>query len=170
MRKLKALYQKHREIVRYIFFGVMTTLVNLIVYQGLEWFLKPRWGDHSYLFSFVPGFIAALVFAFVVNKLYVFEKKSWEPRAVAKEAASFTLMRLFSTGLEYALLFVFNDLVWPRAEPWFAPRWQSLRLPVALQPDDAYRFLVRWGFIAVVVVLLNYIFSKWVIFRKEKEE
>jgi len=162
--------RKLKEFVVYIFFGVLSTLVNMAVYQGLEWVLKPRWGGHSYLFSLPVAFIASLVFAFVVNKLFVFRQKSWERRLVLHEAWTFTAARLFSFGLEALLTFVFNDLVWPMADPWFTPNWLALwprlgLLPGVL-PEDGFRFLVRWGFTAVLVVIMNYFFSKWVVFRR----
>ena len=162
---------KLRELALYIVFGVLTTLVNMGVFQGLEWLLRPRWGDHSYLFSNVMAFIASLVFAFVVNKLYVFQQRSWEPGLVFHEAWTFTAARLFSFGLDYLLTFVFFDLLWPRSEPWFAPLWQ--RVPVAaekISPEGAYRFLVKWGIISVLVVILNYFFSKRVVFRARTKE
>jgi len=163
---------KLRELVVYIFFGVLTTLVNMGVNQGLEHFLKPRWGDHSYLFSITIAFVVALVFAFVVNKLFVFRQRSWERRQVLHEAWTFTLARLFSFGVDFLFTFAFFDLIWPRCEPWFAPLW--LRAPLSIleriNPEDAFRFLTRYGIVAVLVVLLNYIFSKWVVFKKKEEE
>jgi len=60
-------------------------------------------------------------------------------------------------------------LLWPRADPWFTPRWLKLSLPIEVLSEDAYRFLAKWGVIAVIVVTLNYFFSKWVVFKKEKK-
>jgi len=165
-----------REIIVYIIFGVLSTLVMAVTYQGLEWYLKPRWGDHSYQFSNVVAFIVALVFAYIVNKLFVFQQKSWERRVVVKEASAFALMRLASFGMDHGLTTIFNELVWRRADPWFTPRWAGLQERLGLDilnkiaPMNGYRFLVKWGFIAVLVVILNYIFSKFLIFRKKKEE
>jgi len=162
---------KLKELAVYVFFGALTTLLEFAVSEGLEFFLKPRWGGHSYLFSYIVGFSIALVFAFVVNKLFVFKQKSWERRLVLHEAWTFSAARLFSFGLNHALTFVFFDLLWPRSEGWFAPLW--LRVPVAaglFTPEKAFRLLAKWGFIAVLVVLLNYFFSKWVVFKKKEEE
>jgi len=161
---------KLREFVVYVFFGVLSTLVNMGVFQGLEWLLKPRWGGHSYLFSNIIAFIVALVFAFLVNKLFVFQQKSWERGLVLHEAWTFTAARLFSFGLDYALTFVFFDLLWPRCKAWFAPLWQ--RVPLAgerIAPEGGFRFLAKWGVIAVLVVILNYFFSKKVVFKKGEE-
>ena len=162
---------KLRELIRYIVFGVLTTAVNFAVYWPLERLLRPRWGDHSYLFSHVAAFVAALVFAFVVNKLFVFKQKSWEARLVLHEAWTFTAARLFSFGLESLFTVVFFDLLWLRCDAWFTPLW--LRVPVAAEwitPNDAFRYLTRYGIIAVLVVVMNYFFSKWVVFNKKKKE
>ena len=161
---------KWKEIARYIFFGVCTTLIFMLVFQSLEWVLIPRWGRRSYLFSELVGFIAALVFAFVVNKLFVFVQKSWEPRIVKREAATFTLGRLFSFGLEYLLMVSAFEGVWPAMDGWFTPHWQNFfvadLLPEAFVAEDAFRFIVRWGMIAPFVVSANYAFAKWVVFKK----
>ncbi|MDR2687508.1 MAG: GtrA family protein [Oscillospiraceae bacterium] len=164
----------------YAFFGVLTTLVSMGVFEGLERLLKPRKGGHSYLLSNIVAFVVALVFAFVVNKLFVFEQTSWERGLVFHEAWTFTAARLFSGGLDYALTFVFFDLLWPKARHRFTGLWQGrvspfvrrLKLPGGLRrrwdqvtPEGAFRFLAKWGFIAVLVVVLNYFFSNGVVFK-----
>jgi len=158
---MSKLFTKYREPILYIFFGVLTTLVNMIVFQGLQWLLRPYW-DRAHLLNNPIAFIAALVFAFVVNKLWVFRQKSWERRAVLREAATFTAARLFSFGLDYVLTIVFFDFLWPLCEGWFAPLWPLQ----SISPENGFRFLAKWGIIAALVVVLNYFFSKWVVFKK----
>lgn len=161
---------RRKELFRYIIFGVATTLVALAVYQGFEWLLIPLWGSRSYLFSNVVSFIAALVFAYVVNKLFVFEQKSWAPRIVAREITTFTFSRVFSLAVEYALLLVFNEWLWQRVAPRFTLRWLNSPFAQHVSAEFAYRFLTRWGLIAVAVVVLNYVFAKWVVFKKEEQD
>jgi len=157
-----------REFVVYVFFGVLSTLVNFAVFEGLELLLKPRWGKRSYLFSNIVAFVVALAFAFVVNKLFVFRSLSWERSLVLHEAWTFTAARLFSFGLEYLLTYVFFDLLWPRCEAWFTPLWQ--RVPIKkiaeIPPEKAFRLLTRWGCIAVPVTVSNYFFGKFVSFKE----
>ncbi|MCL2195309.1 MAG: GtrA family protein [Oscillospiraceae bacterium] len=162
---------RRKEIFRYILFGVLTTLVALVIYQTLEWLLP---GGRSYLISNVVAFIVAVAFAYVVNKLFVFEQKSWAARVVAREIASFTFSRVFSLVLEMGLLVLFNEWIWQLVAPRFTLRWLNFALAQHLpafiaEAEDAYRFLVRWGVIAVVVVVLNYVFAKWIVFRKDEE-
>ncbi|MDR0530580.1 MAG: GtrA family protein [Oscillospiraceae bacterium] len=159
-----------RELAAYLLFGVLTSLVSMISLQGLEWLLKPRWGDHTYLLSKWVSFVLALLFAFWVNKAFVF-KTAWRPlRAVVREAVSFSAMRVVSFVLvEYVLLVVTFELIWPKAEPFFAPWWLGLGPPLSkIEPIDAYRFVTQWGVIGVLVTVLNYIFSKFFVFKKKK--
>jgi len=164
---------KKKELVLYVVFGVLTTLVAFIVYQGLQWVLIPRWGPRSYLFSNTVAFIAAVIFAYVVNKLFVFEQKSWEPRLVVREAATFVSTRVFTLVLETGLLALLIEVIWPRVRDWFTPLWLGLpyvdRLPEGFTPAYAYESIVRWGFIAVLVMVLNFVFAKWIVFRKKEE-
>jgi len=162
---------KLRELVVYVFFGVLTTLVNMGANYCLEYFLQPRWGDNSFLFSKIAAFLLALAFAFIVNKLFVFKQKSWERRLVVHELLTFSAARLVSfILLEYVAVIITFKLIWPKVEPWFAPWWAGLKLPFEIVPREAYRYITHYGMISVVVVILNYIFSKWVVFRKKKEE
>ena len=157
-----------REIVVYIIFGVLTTLVNLVAVQVLEHFLLPRWGEHSYLFSKIVAFFCALAFAFPVNKLFVFRQKSWKGRSVVRELLQFSAARVVSfLFVEYLAVFVAFDLIWPRMETWFTAWWPGIwpaQLP-EITPMGAYRFITQWCIVQVIVVVVNYIFSKFIIFK-----
>ena len=162
---------KLKELVVYIFYGVLSTLVDMGTYQGLEWLFRPRWGDHSYLFSTLVAFVVATVFAFIVNKLFVFKQKSWEHRQVLHEVWTFFAARLFSFLIGVLFTVVVFDLIWPHCEAWFTPLW--LRVPYVteiLDSKDAFRLLSKFTLIGILVVILNYFFSKWVVFKKKKPE
>lgn len=83
MEKIKALFKKlvNRETVTYVIFGVLTTLVNLVVFKGADVLFR---GEH-YLVSNSIAWIVAVAFAYVTNKLFVFESKSWKLDIVKKE-------------------------------------------------------------------------------------
>ena len=71
-----------KEMFLYLLFGVLTTVVNLIVFSlGNKLF--------DVLVSNIIAWIAAVVFAFVTNKLFVFDSKSWAPKVILKEVTSF---------------------------------------------------------------------------------
>lgn len=135
--KLKALYARYRETVNYLIFGVATTAVNFVVYGALVYF------GMYYLTAQVIAWIAAVVFAYVTNRIWVFESRRSGVRAIAAEFASFTASRLFSFGVETLLLWLMVDVL--HLSEMFA------KIPVA-----------------VITVVLNYVTGKLLVFRKKK--
>lgn len=134
-----------KEVFSYLFFGVMTTVVNLVVYAACNKFV-------DVMVSNVIAWVAAVVFAYVTNKLFVFESKSWSPKVLAKEIPSFTGARLLTLGIEEAGLLIMIKL---------------LHLDVTLTIGPVGGELVVKALLAVIVVILNYIFSKVLIFKKK---
>ena len=74
---MKKLLKKHKELISYVFWGAATTAVNYCVY-----FLCTQLLQIQYLISNVLSWVAAVAFAFVVNKLFVFASKSWKAGTV----------------------------------------------------------------------------------------
>ncbi|MBQ7225825.1 MAG: GtrA family protein [Clostridia bacterium] len=153
MNKLKELYQKHKEVILYIFYGVLTTLVNLIVY----WIFELILGKDLYLVSNTIAWVLAAAFAYVVNKLFVFESKSWAPKIISKEIIEFFGARVFSFGVEELGMLLFVD----------GFDFKSFAFEIL-------GFTVTGTFIAkvilaVIVIILNYFFSKFFIFKKKKD-
>lgn len=134
-----------KEVVSYLFFGVMTTVVNFIAFGLCE-------GKMHYLVANAVAWVAAVVFAFVTNKLFVFESKSWKPNVLFKEAASFTGARLLTLGIEEIGMWGLIDL---------------LHLDKAFNLPFASGEMVVKIIISIVVVVLNYFFSKLIIFKKK---
>ena len=137
--KIKELYFKYREIISYLFWGVMSTVVNYGAY-----FLCTMVFHLNYLISNGIAWVAAVLFAFVTNKLFVFESKSWEPKLAFKEFWQFVSARIFSGLLETGMLYLFVDVLG--------------------FPDAPIKIIA-----SILVVILNYIFSKLIIFKKPKE-
>ena len=71
MEKISALFKKYKEIILYLFFGGATTIVNIVCY-----FLLYDVFSVSNVISTIISQIVAIIFAFVTNKLYVFESKT----------------------------------------------------------------------------------------------
>lgn len=136
--KLKMLILKYKELLSYGFWGVMTTAVNYGVY-----FLLTQLLQLNYLVSNVISWIAAVAFAFVVNKVFVFNSKSWKMDILFSELWKFVSSRLLSGVLETLLLYILVDLM----------RFNDGIVKIAL---------------GVIVVLLNYVISKLLVFRKSK--
>ena len=103
MEKLKAIFKKivNKETILYVVFGVLTTLVNFVAFKlftmVFDKLISSQLGVHI---SNVLAWIFAVAFAYVTNKLFVFESKSWEGKVLAKEIPSFVAARLFSLGVE----------------------------------------------------------------------
>ena len=133
---MKELFRKYREIILYVFFGGCTTLVNIVVYYAMTRFF----GVSEYA-SNVTAWILSVLFAYVTNKIWVFESKSREARVLLREMGSFFLFRLLSGLMDVAIMYVCVDLL----------GWNSMVIKVLSN---------------VLVIIVNYVASKLVIFRK----
>lgn len=147
---MRQLIKKYREVILYIFFGAVTTLVNLVVFKLCNILLGSEW----YLVSNAIAWAAAVLTAFFTNKLWVFESRSWAPAVLWRELPSFVGARVFSFLIEEAGLFIMIDLM--HLDAWSFTRW------IDVTGEDISKV-----FLQVVVLVLNYIFSKLVIFKKK---
>lgn len=131
------------ELVSYLFAGVATTLVNYIVYfivtRPFGSLIAP---EVLTVVGTCVAWLVAVIFGYVVNKVYVFHTRSETFAALMKEMMSFIAMRLVSFGMELVLMYVTVDL---------------------LGLNDLVMKLV----INILVIIANYVFSKLVIFRKK---
>ena len=150
MDKLKKLL--NRETVLYIVFGVATTGVNYVVFYLLYSVL---WNQRNSLTANAAAFVAAVVFAFVVNKLFVFESRSWNADTLKREIPSFLAARIGSFGIEEAGLFLAEKVL--KLGGIVAVTFGSLSLDWITVIKVALAF---------VVVALNYVFCKLFIFKK----
>lgn len=138
------LIKKYKEIIMYLIFGVLTTLVNWFGYAFLT-----KSGMEMNISNCIAWLVAVL-FAFITNKVFVFESKNMEMRFVCRELIKFVGARLATGAIEI------------------------LGLPLLYYIGMKQSLFGVEGFIAkivvsVVVVLLNYVFSKLFIFRIKKE-
>ena len=154
MKTIKNLIIKYKELIIYGIFGVGTTLVNFLTYELFNMLL----GVDLYWVSNIIAWFVSVVFAYVTNKLFVFESKSWSSKTAGKEFIEFVGARLFSFGVEEGGMWLFVDIL--------AFGEKSLTL---------FGFTITGQIIAklalaVIVVILNYFFSKFIIFKKKKEQ
>lgn len=150
MDKLKKLL--NRETILYIVFGVATTVVNYIVFHLLY---NVLWDQRNSLVANAAAFVAAVIFAFVVNKLFVFESRSWAPAVLKREIPSFLAGRIGSFGIEEAGLFL--------AEKVFK-LGGVVAITVGTTALD-WITVIKVA-LAFVVVALNYVFCKLFVFKK----
>ena len=128
---------RYREVIVYLVFGVLTTLVNYLVYLPCYNLL-----NFSSSLSNVIAWVAAVVFAYVTNKPFVFQSSDWSAKTVVPELTKFVGTRLGSGGLETLILFVFVDMIGGNGNVW--------------------KLLT-----SVIVVVLNYLGSKLLVFRNK---
>ena len=150
MEKLKKLL--NRETVLYIIFGVATTVVNYVVFHLLY---NVLWHQRNSLTANAAAFVAAVIFAFVVNKLFVFESRSWHADTLKREIPSFLAARIGSFGIEEAGLFLAEKVL--KLGGIIAVTVGSLSLDWITVIKVALAF---------VVVALNYVFCKLIVFKK----
>ena len=140
MEKIKEQYFKYKEIINYLVFGGLATVVNFVTY-----FIVARLiGIDKVLSSGISWFFSVL-FAYITNKLFVFESKTDGIKAILIEMGSFFLARIVSgilcdVGTFAIMVKVFNI-------------------------NDLFAKIVT----QIMVVIVNYVFSKLIIFRKKNK-
>lgn len=158
---MKELIKKivNKETVTYLVFGVLTTVVNLGAFKLFDLiFTSATDVDLTLLTNFI-AWVFAVVFAFVTNKIWVFESRSWSGKVLAKEIPSFVGARLFSLGVEELGLLIF--ITWLGFDSF---EWDVFGIFTL-----GGKMIVKIG-LAVIVVIMNYIFSKFIIFKNKGKE
>lgn len=131
---------KHWDIVSYLFFGVCATIIN----WGTYYVLFNVFRVHNVV-STVIAWGLAVVFAFITNKLWVFNSKSLDLKILVHEIWKFLTARVLTGLIDVAIMFAMVDLIGMNT-----PFWSTF-----------------WKIISnAIIVVLNYIFSKLLIFRK----
>ena len=136
MKQFWALIEKYQDILSYLFFGVLTTVVNYLVYLPCFNLL-----EMSAAASNVAAWVVAVAFAYLTNKPFVFKSHDWSAKTVLPELSKFVGCRVGSGVLETLIIFLTVDcLLW---------NGNVMKLVTS-----------------VLVVILNYVASKLLVFRK----
>ncbi len=140
IQKIKQILSQPRilEIVLYLFFGVLTTIVNFVVY----FVVRDMFGANI-IVSNTLAWVLSVLFAFVTNKIWVFRSKTTKLTDLIKEAASFVFYRLVSFGMDMG----------------------TMLLLVEVFGINEFLSKIATQFIVVVA---NYVFSKLFIFNRSK--
>lgn len=138
MKKIAELFKRHWDIVTYLFFGGLTTLVNYVVYLPCYNLL-----GLSATGSNVIAWVLSVAFAFLTNKPFVFQSHDWSAPVLLPELGKFVGCRAGSGMLETAIILVTVDLL----------RW-----------DGNWMKLI----VSIVVVIGNYFGSKLLVFTKKQ--
>lgn len=147
----------NREVLSYLLFGALTTVVSLftfwlpdrlfsaVCYPGVLHYLLHSEKNFAYVESNIISWICAVTFAFVTNKLFVFESKAKDKKTVLRELSSFVGGRLTTLLVDTALMF--------------------LLVTVLSVGEMLSKVLVQ-----VVIVILNYFISKLLVFRNHADK
>ena len=141
----------NKETISYLFFGILTTVVN----YGTFYIFYNVMALASTIANLI-AFVFAVIFAYIVNKLFVFESKSWAFAVIGPEMLQFLLSRIFSFLIEEAGLLL--------ADPVLDLGRYTVFTLFGIEVDGV---LLAKLALAVIVVILNYFFCKLMIFKKK---
>ena len=129
-------FKKYKQTILYLIFGVLSTIVNIVTYV-----VCTRNLNIEFLISNWIAWIVAVLFAYITNKFFVFESKKTNIKFLIKEFSSFVSCRILSGIIDMILMYIMISLM-------------SLN-------DFIVKIITN-----IVVVILNFIFSKLIIFKK----
>ncbi|MBQ8545611.1 MAG: DUF1730 domain-containing protein [Clostridia bacterium] len=136
--------KKHRKIIAYFFAGGISTLVNIVTFTLLTFISKNPVYE---VFANVIAVSLSIIVAFILNKIFVFKSKSFRPIVLLSEASSFIIARA-GTGL-FDIAFIYFTVTLPSVEdPWLIMSMKLLS--------------------NVIVTILNYFLSEFIVFRKKR--
>jgi putative flippase GtrA len=128
----------NKEIMNYLIFGVLTTIVNIALFWGMVSYF-----DWNYQIATVVAWVLSVAFAYITNKRYVFHSKSFAWSVIEKELIQFYFFRVISLLFDLFLMYLFIELV---------------------HVGEIYAKVIA----NIVVILINYMASKWIVFGKTR--
>lgn len=137
---LKTKYAEYAEIIRYLIIGILTTLVSLGTYYALVLTVLNPDNALELQIANIISWIVSVIFAYFTNRSFVFKVKDSH---ILSEFFKFVISRIFTLLVDMAIMFIFVSL---------------------LHLDDKIVKLIT----QVVVIVLNYILSKFLVFIKPK--
>ena len=146
MQKIKEIYFKYKEVINYLIFGILTTVVSLAVKYLLLFTIFDASNALELQVAVIISWIAACLFAYITNRIWVFESKS---KKIIKEMITFFVARLSTLGLEMLIMFIFVTALGLNSDIW----------------------VIVWTLVSQVLVIVgNYILSKLIVFKNKKKE
>ena len=140
LRILEPFYKKHKEGLLDLFFGAVTTLVGFLSF----WLFDTPLGLNELLANLISWVLAVAV-AYITNRIWVFANHAEGARGIAREIVAFYLSRVATLLMEEGILLIFTS-------------WLGL-------PGLAVKAVA-----SVLVVIMNYVFSKLIVFRKSTQK
>ena len=144
LKKLADWYREHKEGMRYLIFGGLSTIVNIVTYIVCAKIILSGIDNEGLIvnISEIVAFIAAIIFAYITNKLYVFNSKTNSLKELMREITSFIGCRIFTEVISIVMM---NMTIW-------------------FSINDVFMKIVS----NIVVIILNFVFSKIIIFKNSK--
>ena len=134
------IYIKNKEIINYLIFGILTTVVSLATYYALVLTILDAKNPIELQIANVISWITCVTFAYITNKLYVFEKTN---KPLIKEMIEFYTSRLLALFIDMSIMFIGVTI---------------------LNINDSIIKLLN----QIIIITVNYIISKLFVFKKEK--
>ena len=135
IQKLRSLVEKYRDILIYLIFGVLTTIVNYVIYLPVF-----NICGLTAAVSNIIAWIGAVIFAFLTNKPFVFHSHDWTAKTVVPELTKFISCRIASGVLETVILLLTVDCL----------HWNG----------NVWKLVTQ-----VLVIVMNYVGSKLLVFK-----
>ena len=139
--KVKEIYLKYKEIINYLIIGALTTLVSLLIYYSLTLTILNPDNALDLQIANVISWIGAVIFAYFTNRKYVFESKNKGMSEIIK----FFLSRFGTLLIDMGIMYIFVT---------------------KLNFNDKIMKIIS----QIVVIVLNYILSKFIVFKGDKNE
>ena len=133
--KMKKIIEKYLDVIPYIVFGVLTTGVNI----GIYWLMAHGLGQ-KVMFSTIVAWFAAVLFAYITNRKWVFHSKAKGFNTCVREMFSFFSCRLLTGVIDWGIMLLFVDIL----------KFEDVIVKIMAN---------------ILVIILNYVASKLIIFR-----
>ena len=145
MKKILNIYKKYEEIINYLIVGGLTTIVSIVTKWGLLFtILNPKNAIHLQA-AVIISWIVAVTFAYITNRIFVFKSKN---KNIFKEVISFFGSRILTLLIEMFIMWFFVTFLKLNSNTW----------------------VITWTILAqLIVIVLNYVFSKLFVFKKNKK-
>lgn len=141
IEKIKEMYIKNKEVINYLIFGVLTTIVSLATKYLLLFTILDAKNSVQLQIAVVISWIVACLFAYVTNRIWVFESKS---KKIFSEMLKFFSARLATLVMEMLIMFTFVTLLGLNTDMW----------------------VVVWTLVSqILIIIANYILSKLLVFK-----
>lgn len=142
---MKKLFEKYKQAILYLIFGGLTTFVNIGTYYILSKISVHDFFVSSTIINNSIAWLVSVLFAYVTNKIFVFESKSLNPYFVIREMTAFIGCRILSGLIDTGIMHIMVDIL-------------------------KFNDMIVKIFSNIIVIILNYLFSKLIVFKAKTSD